>query len=171
MGIPMMVVWPMARKLAGQVAVLVASNPDIQKRLTAVGNKILEVQKARTPEAKIGKAMEAVREQAQAALAAEPQGSESVVSVQAASWKQRADQVDRAMQILQHQPRAVRKSQLGRISAMADSLLAEVLTSLIEDASASGATPKGRPAQISGAAAGDVAGIAADGSTEQRRPE
>ena len=52
---------------------------------------------------------------------------------------------------------------------MAESLLAEVLTSLIEDAAASGGTREGGPAQISGAAAGDVAGIAADGSTEQRR--
>ncbi|KQT02247.1 hypothetical protein ASG23_02575 [Cellulomonas sp. Leaf395] len=134
MALPMRVLWPVAKKLAGQISVLVATNPDVQRRLTDAGKKIVEVQKARTPEAKIAKAMDAVREQARAVLDAE--GSESVVSVQAASWKQRADQVERALQILQHQPRKARKTQLDRIAAMSDSLLAEVFTSLIDDVAA-----------------------------------
>ena len=135
MALPMTILWPVAKKLASQVAVLVATNPDVQKRLTDAGKKIAEVQKARTPEAKIAKAMDAVREQAQAVLDGE-HGPDSVVSIQATGWKQRAEQVERALQILQHQPRAARKSQLQRIAAMADSLLAEVFTSLIDDAAA-----------------------------------
>ena len=64
MALPMRVLWPVAKKLAGQISVLVATNPDVQRRLTDAGKKIVEVQKARTPEAKIAKAMDAVREQA-----------------------------------------------------------------------------------------------------------
>jgi hypothetical protein len=75
--------------------------------------------------------MESVREQADTVLASEP---DSVAAIQATGWKQRADQVERALQILHHQPRKVQKSQLPRIAAMADSLVAEVLTSLIDEA-------------------------------------
>ncbi|WP_456788326.1 hypothetical protein [Cellulomonas sp. P5_C5] len=133
-GIALAVAWPLAKKLATQVSVIVANNPEIQKRLEAMGKKVAEVQRARTPEAKIARAMESVREQASIVLSSESQEVESVASVQATGWKQRADQVDRALQILQHQPRKMQKSQLPRIAAMADSLVAEVLTSLIDEA-------------------------------------
>ena len=120
--------WPLAKKAATQLSVYVANNPDIQRRLGDLGKKFADVQKARTPEAKILRAMESVREQASIV-----QASESGDSLQAAGWKQRADQVERALQLLQHQPRATRKAQFPRIEAMADSLVAEVLTSLIDE--------------------------------------
>lgn len=120
--------WPLAKKAAAQLGVYVANNPDIQKRLGDLGKKFADVQKARTPEAKILRAMESVREQASIVLASDSS------SLQAAGWKQRANQVERALQLLQHQPRATRKSQFPRIEAMADSLVAEVLTSLIDEA-------------------------------------
>lgn len=126
--------WPLAKKAAAQLGVYVANNPDIQKRLGDLGKKFADVQRARTPEAKILRAMESVREQASIVLASESGAAESVASLQAAGWKQRADQVERALQLLQHQPRATRKSQFPRIEAMADSLVAEVLTSLIDEA-------------------------------------
>jgi hypothetical protein len=132
-GVALAVAWPLAKKVATQVGVIVANNPELQKRLENLGKKFADVQRARTPEAKIARAMESVREQAAIVLAAEPSTAESVASVQATGWKQRADQVDRALQILQHQPRKVQKSQLPRIAAMADSLVAEVLTSLIDE--------------------------------------
>jgi hypothetical protein len=134
MAIPVKALLPVARKLAVQLGVIIANSPEVQKRLVDVGNRIREVQKARTPEAKIAKSMVAVREQAEAVLDAVGTDPASVVSVQATSWKQRADQIERAVGILQHQPRAARKSQLARIAGMADSLLEEVLTSLIDDA-------------------------------------
>jgi hypothetical protein len=133
-GVALAVAWPLAKKVAAQVSVIVANNPEIQKRLEGLGKKFADIQKARTPEAKIARAMESVREQASIVLDAESSTAESVASVQAAGWKQRADQVDRALRILQHQPRKMQKSQLPRIEAMADSLVAEVLTSLIDDA-------------------------------------
>ena len=120
--------WPLAKKAATQLSVYVANNPDIQRRLGDLGKKFADVQKARTPEAKILRAMESVREQASIV-----QASESGDSLRAAGWKQRADQVERALQLLQHQPRATRKAQFPRIEAMADSLVAEVLTSLIDE--------------------------------------
>ncbi|KRD41357.1 hypothetical protein ASE38_17270 [Cellulomonas sp. Root930] len=133
-GVALAVAWPLAKKVAAQVSVIVANNPEIQKRLENLGKKFADVQRARTPEAKIARAMVSVREQASIVLGSEAQDAESIASVQAAGWKQRADQVDRALQILQHQPRKVQKSQLPRIEAMADSLVAEVLTTLIDDA-------------------------------------
>ena len=133
-GVALAVAWPLAKKVAAQVSVIVANNPDLQKRLEGLGRKFADVQKARTPEAKIARAMASVREQASIVLAAEAGSAESVASVQATGWKQRADQVERALQILQHQPRKMQKSQLPRIEAMADSLVAEVLTTLIDDA-------------------------------------
>lgn len=132
-GVALAVAWPLAKKVATQISVIVANNPDLQKRLENLGKKFADVQRARTPEAKIARAMESVREQAAIVLRTESQEVESVASVQAAGWKQRADQVDRALQILQHQPRKVQKAQLPRIEAMADSLVAEVLTSLIDE--------------------------------------
>jgi len=132
-GVALAVAWPLAKKLATQVSVIVANNPDIQKRLENMGKRIADVQRARTPEAKIARAMESVREQAEIVLRSETTTAESVASVQAMSWKQRADQVERALRILQHQPRKMQKSQLPRIAAMADSLVAEVLTSLIDE--------------------------------------
>ena len=132
-GVALAVAWPLAKKAATQLSVFVANNPDIQKRLGDLGTKFTDVQKARTPEAKIVRAMASVREQAEMVLAAEAGSTESVAAVQAAGWKQRADQVERALQILQHQPRSVQKSQRRRIAAMADSLVAEVLTSLIDE--------------------------------------
>ena len=140
-GIALAVAWPLAKKVATQVSVIVANNPDLQKRLENLGKKFADVQRARTPEAKIARAMESVREQASIVLSSESQDVESVASVQAAGWKQRADQVDRALQILQHQPRKMQKSQLPRIAAMADSLVAEVLTSLIDEVDSE---PKGQ---------------------------
>lgn len=80
--------------------------------------------------------MESVREQAEIVLRSESGDAESVASLQAAGWKQRADQVERALRILQHQPRKKQKAQLQRIEAMADSLVAEVLTSLIDEVEA-----------------------------------
>jgi hypothetical protein len=133
-GLALAVAWPLAKKVATQVSVIVANNPELQKRLENLGKKLADVQRARTPEAKIARAMESVREQASIVLDAEAGAAESVASVQAAGWTQRADQVDRALQILHHQPRKVQKSQLPRIAAMADSLVAEVLTSLIDEA-------------------------------------
>lgn len=133
-GVALAVAWPLAKKVAAQVSVIVANNPDLQKRLENLGKKFADVQRARTPEAKIARAMESVREQAAIVLSSESGDAESVASVQAAGWKQRADQVDRALRILQHQPRKMQKSQLPRIEAMADSLVAEVPTSLIDDA-------------------------------------
>ncbi|MEZ0447381.1 hypothetical protein [Cellulomonas sp. ICMP 17802] len=130
-GVALAVAWPLAKKAATQLSVFVANNPDIQKRLAGLGAKVSDVQRARTPEAKIARAMTSVREQADLVLASEP--SDSVAALQASGWKQRADQVERALQILQHQPRAMQKSQRPRIAAMADSLVAEVLTSLIDD--------------------------------------
>lgn len=133
------VAWPLAKKAATQLSVFVANNPDIQKRLEGWGAKIADVRRARTPEAKITRAMTAVREQADVVLAAgtsTAESAESAESAQAVGWKQRADQVDQALQILQHQPRAVRKSQLPRIAARADALVAEVLTSLVDDGAA-----------------------------------
>ena len=134
--------WPMAKKAAAQIAVLIASNPQVREQLGGLGKKLGDVQKARTPESKITSAMDSVREQADLVLAAERErGShESVASVQATGWKQRAEQVERALSILQHQPRAARKPQLARVAAMADSLVAEVLTTLIDDAVADSPT-------------------------------
>jgi hypothetical protein len=134
------VAWPLAKKVATQVTVLVANNPDLQKRISDLGAKITDVQRARTPEAKIARAMASVREQAEIVLASEAATTESVAAVQASGWKQRADQVERALQILQHQPRAVQKSQRPRIEAMADSLVAEVLTSLVDEVEGGSAT-------------------------------
>ncbi|WP_421732964.1 hypothetical protein [Cellulomonas sp.] len=131
-GVALAVAWPLAKKAATQLSVFVANNPDLQKRLADLGTKFSDVQRARTPEAKIARAMTSVREQADMVLASEATTTESVAALQAAGWKQRADQVERALQILQHQPRAMRKSQRRRIAAMADSLVAEVLTSLID---------------------------------------
>ena len=133
-GVALAVAWPLAKKVAAQVSVIVANNPEIQKRLENLGKKLADVQRARTPEAKITRAMESVREQAEIELRSESSAVESVASLQATGWKQRADQVDRALRILQHQPRKMQKAQLPRIEAMADSLVAEVLTSLIDDA-------------------------------------
>lgn len=130
------VAWPLAKKAATQLSVFVANNPDIQKRLEGWGAKVADVRRARTPEAKITRAMTAVREQADVVLGAGTSTAESAEFAQAVGWKQRADQVDQALQILQHQPRAVRKSQLPRIAARADALVAEVLTSLIDDGAA-----------------------------------
>jgi hypothetical protein len=135
-GVALAVAWPLAKKVAAQVSVIVANNPDIQRRIENLGKKLADVQRARTPEAKITRAMESVREQAEIVLRSETSTAESVASVQATGWKQRADQVDRALRILHHQPRKMQKSQLPRIEAMADSLVAEVLTSLIDDAGA-----------------------------------
>ena len=133
-GVALAVAWPLAKKVATQISVIVANNPELQKRIEGLGKKFADVQRARTPEAKISRAMDSVREQAAIVLASQSSDAESVASVQAAGWKQRADQVDRALQILQHQPRKMQKSQLPRIEAMADSLVAEVLTSLIDEA-------------------------------------
>ncbi|GEK22885.1 hypothetical protein [Cellulomonas xylanilytica] len=135
-GVALAVAWPLAKKVATQVSVIVANNPEIQKRLEGLGKKFADVQKARTPEAKIARAMESVREQAEIVLRSESGDAESVASLQAAGWKQRADQVERALRILQHQPRKKQKAQLQRIEAMADSLVAEVLTSLIDEVEA-----------------------------------
>ena len=128
--------WPLAKKVGAQVAALVANNPEIQGRIGDVAKKLGDIQKARTPEAKIKRAMDSVREQADLVLKAELErgSSESVASVQAAGWKQRAEHVERALAILEHQPRAARKTQLTRVAAMADSLVAEVLTTLLDEA-------------------------------------
>ncbi len=114
-GVALAVAWPLAKKVAAQVSVIVANNPDLQKRLENLGKKFADVQRARTPEAKIARAMESVREQAEIVLRSESSGAESVAAVQATGWKQRADQVERALRILQHQPRKMQKSQLPRI--------------------------------------------------------
>ena len=132
--VAMAVAWPLAKKAATQLSVFVANNPDIQKRLEGWGAKFADVKRARTPEAKIARAMTSVREQADVVLGAQTSTAGSAESIQAMGWKQRADQVEQALQILQHQPRAMRKSQLPRIAARADSLVAEVLTSLIDEA-------------------------------------
>ena len=89
-GVALAVAWPLAKKVAAQVSVIVANNPDLQKRLEGLGRKFADVQKARTPEAKIARAMASVREQASIVLAAEAGSAESVASVQATGWKQRA---------------------------------------------------------------------------------
>jgi len=130
------VMWPTAKKAAAQLILLVATNKELQKRFGALMGQLADIKKARTPEARISRAMATVREQGQNILDQEARTGDSLASVQAASWMQRADQVERALKIVEHQPKAARKTQLPRVEKMADALLGEMLTSLMDDVGA-----------------------------------
>src|SRR5689334_25243311 len=74
-GVALAVAWPLAKKVATQISVIVANNPELQKRIEGLGKKFADVQRARTPEAKITRAMDSVREQAEIVLASESSAS------------------------------------------------------------------------------------------------
>jgi len=123
--------WPLVKKAAGQVAVYVAAHPEAQDRLAQFGRRLADVQKARTPEGKVRRGLEPIREHAREVIAGVADQS-SPTAIQAEGWLHRADHIERALAILEHRPRASRKQGLASVIGMADALTAEVLMSLID---------------------------------------
>jgi len=133
-GLARSITWPMAKKSAMAVAAFVAANPKlqatVQDQVSRVSRRITEAQKARTPEEKVDRAMASVREQAEFVLAHSPSPADAE---QARGWIARADKVSQALALVRHVGKKERQEPLAKVTASADTLVAEVLTSLVDD--------------------------------------
>ena len=133
-GLAKAITWPAAKKSAMAVAAFVAANPKlqatVQDQVSRVSRRISEAQKARTPEEKVDRAMASVREQAEFVLAHSPAPAEAD---RARGWIARADKVSQALALVRHVGKKERQEPLAKVTASADALVAEVLTSLVDD--------------------------------------
>ena len=124
--------WPLVKKGALALALAYAQNETVQRYVHDLGGRFSDAMKAKTPEARIRKSLEAVRSHAQRLLDAQDPGTSSADEARANSWLKRADQIESALAVASNEAKATRKEHVRRIDAMAATLSSEVIASLVD---------------------------------------
>ncbi len=124
--------WPLVKKGALALALAYAQNETVQRYVHDLSGKFGDAMKAKTPEARIRKSLEAVRSHAQRLLDAHDAGDSSVDDTQAKVWLKRADQIESALAVATNEAKASRKEHVKQIDAMAATLSNDVIASLVE---------------------------------------